>query len=200
MQVIVFDLSYLPVAEVLDFHRRDPNHNKIVNLMINFQRLHSNSVENFPLIVLFYDSEFNFSVFVWVRKASFYGWFKRLHLWILKKSPLFFYLTIHSKSEDMSTSVHVYKYDSYCMSLRICNRWYHPMATSRFFGRKSTFFLIYVSKDSPCSCDHFNTKLLVVGHHLRRRNPQKHPKKRKSSHRFCDVIIIYLVVSKDRKC
>ena len=44
-----------------------------------------------------------------------------------------------------------------------------------FFGRKSTFFLIYVSKDSPCSCDHFHTKLLVVGDHLRRRPPKKHP-------------------------
>ena len=38
-----------------------------------------------------------------------------------------------------------------------------------FFGRKSTFFLICVSKDSPCSCDHFHTKLFVVGGRLRRR-------------------------------
>ena len=45
-----------------------------------------------------------------------------------------------------------------------------------FFGRKSTFFLIYGPKDSPCSCDHFHTKLLVVGGHLRRRNPKKQPK------------------------
>ena len=45
-----------------------------------------------------------------------------------------------------------------------------------FFGRKSTFFLIYVSKDSPCSCDHFHTKLLVVGWRLRRRNPRKQQK------------------------
>ena len=57
-----------------------------------------------------------------------------------------------------------------------------------FFGRKSTFFLIYVSKDSPCSCDHFHTKLLVVGWHLRRRNPKKHPKKRNQCHLFCGVI------------
>ena len=32
-----------------------------------------------------------------------------------------------------------------------------------YFGRKSTFFLIRGSKDSPCSWDHFHTKLLVVG-------------------------------------
>ena len=50
------------------------------------------------------------------------------------------------------------------------------MATSRNFRSKINIFLIYVSKDSPCPCDHFHTKLFVVGWHLRRRNPKKHPK------------------------
>ena len=56
-----------------------------------------------------------------------------------------------------------------------------------FFGRKPTFFLICVSKDSPCSCDHFHTKLFVVGGRLRRRNRRKQPK-RNQSHLICDVI------------
>ena len=32
-----------------------------------------------------------------------------------------------------------------------------------FFGRKSTFFSSYISKDSPFSCDHFDGKVLVKG-------------------------------------
>ena len=62
------------------------------------------------------------------------------------------------------------------------------MATSRIFRSKINIFVIYVSKDSPCSCDHFHTKLFVVGWHLRRRNPKKHPKKRNQCHLFCGVI------------
>ena len=38
-------------------------------------------------------------------------------------------------------------------------------------------FNAYVPKDSPCSCDHFHNKILVVGGHLRRRNLKKQPKK-----------------------
>ena len=40
----------------------------------------------------------------------------------------------------------------------------------RIFWSKINIFLIYVPKDSSCSCDHFHTKILVVGGHLRRRN------------------------------
>ena len=32
-----------------------------------------------------------------------------------------------------------------------------------FFSRKVNFFLIYVSKDPQDSCDHFDTKIMVVG-------------------------------------
>ena len=38
------------------------------------------------------------------------------------------------------------------------------------------FFLIYRPKDSPYSCDHFHIRPLVVGGHLRRRNPRKQQK------------------------
>ena len=62
------------------------------------------------------------------------------------------------------------------------------MATSRIFWAKINIFLIYIPKDSPCSCDHFHTKLFVVGGRLRRRNRRKLPKKRNQSHLFCDVI------------
>ena len=34
-------------------------------------------------------------------------------------------------------------------------------------------FLIYISKDSPYSCGHFHTKLLVVGGYLRKWNSKK---------------------------
>ena len=51
-------------------------------------------------------------------------------------------------------------------------RWWSQWRLREFFGRKSTFFLIYVSKDSPCACDQFHTKLLVVGSYLRRRPPK----------------------------
>ena len=46
------------------------------------------------------------------------------------------------------------------------------LATSRIFWSKINIFLIYVPKDSPCSCDYFHTNFLVVGSHLRRRNPE----------------------------
>ena len=40
----------------------------------------------------------------------------------------------------------------------------HPQWRLRsFFGRKSTYFLIWVSKDPHDSCDHFDTKIMVVG-------------------------------------
>ena len=45
-----------------------------------------------------------------------------------------------------------------------------------FFDRKSRFFQNYGPKDSSYSCYHFHTKFLVVGGHLRRRNPKKRPK------------------------
>jgi len=62
------------------------------------------------------------------------------------------------------------------------------LATSTIFRSKINIFLIYVPKDSPCSCDYFHTNFLVVGSHLRRRNPEKHQKKRKQSHLCCGVI------------
>ena len=62
------------------------------------------------------------------------------------------------------------------------------LATSRIFWSKINIFLIYVPKDSPCSCDHFHTNFLVVGSHLRRRNPEKYQKKRKQSDLCCGVI------------
>ena len=50
-----------------------------------------------------------------------------------------------------------------------------------FLSRKSTFFKFDVLKDSPCCCDDFHTKLLVVGGHLRRRN------RKNAIHHICFV-------------
>ena len=45
-----------------------------------------------------------------------------------------------------------------------------------FFGRKSTFFSSYISKDSPFSCDHFDGKVVVKGWPEAEKSWKKTPK------------------------
>ena len=51
------------------------------------------------------------------------------------------------------------------------------LVTSRIFSSKINIFFNLCTKrfsenHSPCSCDHFHTKCMVVGGRLRRRNPK----------------------------
>ena len=53
-----------------------------------------------------------------------------------------------------------------------------------FFGRKSTFFSSYISKDSPFSCDHFDVKVVVKGWPEAEKNRKNTPKISINYHTF----------------
>ena len=51
--------------------------------------------------------------------------------------------------------------------------WQYDIADFENFWSKINTFLFNSPNDSPCFCHHFHTRPLVVGDHLRRRNPRK---------------------------
>ena len=69
------------------------------------------------------------------------------------------------------------------------SKWsYSKWLLREFFGRKVTFFLIYISKDPHDSCDHFHIKISVVGARCVGGKGKKLIKKSNKLHLTRDVI------------